>query len=265
MEILGVPFDIITIDEAYRILVDFINKGQRSSSFNRQNEEDNPKQSRAKFVITANTEIVMAAQEDRELQEIIKKAHLVVADGIGVVWASKYFGEKIPERVAGFDLMNLILKKAPERGHRVFLLGGKPGVPEAASDRIANLYPGIQIVGCHHGYFSHEEEDKIIRNINQGKPHFLFVAMGAPRQEKWIFRNLSRIDTGVCMGVGGSLDIFAGKTKRAPEIFQRTGLEWFYRLMREPYRIGRMMSLPRFVLKVMAKRYLGKGHRKAAE
>lgn len=235
--IFGVPFQVTTLEGAYQIIDDFI-KGNKKV-----------------FVVTANTEIVMIAQEDKEFMDIINQADLVVADGVGIIWASKYFGKKIPERAAGFDLMNMILKNSPEKGYKIYLLGGEPGVANEASSKIKEMYPRINIVGCYHGYFSAGDEETIIQDINSKTPHFLFVGLGAPKQEKWIYKNLDKLDVNVCIGVGGSLDVFAGKTKRAPYIFQKLGLEWLYRLIKEPSRIGRMMLLPRFVLKVLFARH----------
>ncbi|HHY13222.1 MAG TPA: WecB/TagA/CpsF family glycosyltransferase, partial [Thermoanaerobacterales bacterium] len=148
-------------------------------------------------------------------------------------------------------LMNMILKESPGKKYRIYLLGSKPGIAKLASAKIKEKYPGIKIEGYHHGYFSIDDEEKIIKDINYKKPDFLFVGLGAPRQEKWIFENLEHLDVKVCMGIGGSIDIFAGKVKRAPLIFQKLGLEWFYRLIKEPRRIGRMLALPHFVLKVL--------------
>ena len=235
--IFGVPFKVTTLEGAYQI-IDY---------FTRDNKK--------RFVVTANTEIVMIAQEDKEFMDIINKADLVVADGVGIVWASKYFGEKITERAAGFDLMNMILRNSPKKGYKIYLLGGKPGVAKEASAKIKEMYPGVEIVGCYHGYFSDADEEFIIEDINSKTPHFLFIGLGAPKQEKWIYKNLDKLDVKVCIGIGGSLDVFAGKTKRAPYIFQKLGLEWFYRLAREPSRISRMLLLPRFVLKVLFERH----------
>lgn len=233
IKIMGVSFDRVTLDQAYEKVLEFLEKG------------------RTHIVVTPNSEIVMAAQDDKELLGILNRADMVVADGIGVVMASRFCGKPLPERVTGFDLMTKILEKAPEKGHTIFLLGGKPGIALKAAEKMKNKYPGLKIVGCHHGYFDAIEEKNILKEINSAQPDFLFVAMGAPKQEKWIYSNKDIINARVCMGVGGSLDVYAGITKRAPAVFRKLGLEWFYRLIKQPRRIRRMMALPRFAIRVL--------------
>jgi len=233
VKIMGVFFHSVTLEQACMKIKQFL--------LDRGNH----------VVVTPNTEIVMMAQKDSELRKIINQSHLAVADGIGVVWASKHLGQPLPERVAGFDLMDYILRQGKDKGYRIYLLGGKPGVAEKAAKNIHSRYPGIQVVGCHHGYFSKEEEQQVIDDINLRKPQFLFVAMGAPKQEKWIFKHKDELEVKVSMGVGGSLDVLSGEVKRAPKTFRNLGLEWLYRLVTQPSRIVRMMALPVFVLKVL--------------
>ncbi|MDK2836169.1 MAG: N-acetylglucosaminyldiphosphoundecaprenol N-acetyl-beta-D-mannosaminyltransferase [Thermosediminibacterales bacterium] len=233
IKIMGVSFDKVTLDQAYEKVLEFLGEDKTH------------------IVVTPNSEIVMAAQDDKELLGILNEADMVVADGIGVVLASRFYGKPLPERVAGFDLMTKILEKAPEKGHTIFLLGGKPGIVLKAAEKMKNKYPGLKIAGFHHGYFDALEEKNILKEINSAEPDFLFVAMGAPKQEKWIYSNKDIINARVCMGVGGSLDVYAGITKRAPAVFRKLGLEWFYRLIKEPRRIRRMMALPRFAVRVL--------------
>jgi N-acetylglucosaminyldiphosphoundecaprenol N-acetyl-beta-D-mannosaminyltransferase len=206
------------------------------------------------MICTPNTEIVMEAQQDAELKEVLQDADLVIPDGIGLVYASKIHQLGLTERVTGIDTMERILKYANNNKKSIFLFGGKPGVADKAAEKMKELYPNIQIKGIRDGYFKKEEEDKIIDHINEVKPDLLFVALGAPKQEKWIYQNRKILNVKVAMGVGGALDVWAGVSKRAPKIFQQLHLEWFYRLLKEPTRIGRMMSLPKFMIKVLISR-----------
>lgn len=201
-----------------------------------------------KKIYTPNPEIVMLAQDNPTLMDAIETADLVVPDGIGIILASKIKGLGINERVAGIDLMDRILRYCGETGRSFYLLGGKPEVTPIACRNIEKQYKGIQIAGYHNGYFSESEEGKIVDEINNSKADVLFVCLGAPKQELWIHRNKHRINCKIAMGVGGSVDIYAGTAKRAPEIYQKMGLEWFYRLAKEPWRFKRMLVLPKFLL-----------------
>ena len=147
----------------------------------------------------------------------------------------------------------MTLEKLSKKGGRVYLFGSKPGVAEKAGENITKKYPGIKIAGYSDGYFNEEKEQTIIENINRAKPDLLFVCLGAPKQEKWISAHKSELNAGVCMGIGGSLDVFAGTVKRAPEFFTKHGIEWLYRLMKQPSRFVRMLDLPRFAMKVLLK------------
>lgn len=239
-EILGVPFDVGTMHKAVEQAYSFFNdSGQH-------------------IICTPNPEIVMAAQEDVELLEILKAADLVVPDGIGVVWASKYSKFPLPERVAGFDLVQLLFDKLKDTEHTVYFFGGEPGVATLAAKKMAKEYPGLKIVGIRNGYFSHKDEKQIIDEIRRVSPSLLLVGLGAPKQEKWIYNNMRFTGAKVCIGVGGSFDAMAGQVKRAPRLFRKLGLEWFYRLLKQPSRIGRMMKLPVFVFKVLKNRTLRK-------
>lgn len=207
-----------------------------------------------KRIYTPNPEIVMLAQENPTLLDAIETADLVVPDGIGIVLASKIKGLGIKERVAGIDLMDRILRYCGDRGKSFYLLGGKPEVTPIACRKIEARYAGIRIAGYHNGYFPEAEEVKIVEEINKAKPDVLFVCLGAPKQELWIYRNRHRLNCKIAMGVGGSVDIYAGTAKRAPEIYQKMGLEWFYRLAKEPWRFKRMLVLPKFLLHLIIKR-----------
>lgn len=211
-------------------------------------------QPKLSIICTPNTEIVMEAQNDSELKEILQDADLVIPDGIGLIYASKIHQLGLTERVTGIDTLERILKYANNTKKSIYLFGGKPGVAEKAAERMIEVYPNLQIKGIRDGFYKKEEEDKIINHINEVKPDILFVALGAPRQEKWIYNNRKILNAKVAMGVGGALDVWAGSAKRAPKIFQNMHLEWLYRLIKNPSRIGRMMSLPKFMIKVLISR-----------
>lgn len=207
-----------------------------------------------RIVATPNAEMIMAAQRDRELREILRTADLVVPDGAGVVWAARHLGQPVPERVAGIDLAQELLQRASRAGHRLFLLGGRPGVAEAAAERIAQQYPGLRLAGWHHGYFTATENGAVLDQIEHTQPDLLFVCLGSPKQEKWIAAHRQRLTVPVALGLGGVLDVWAGVAQRAPLWMQRSGLEWLYRLYREPRRFTRMLSLPRFVWAILTHR-----------
>ena len=193
----------------------------------------------------------MMANEDNELNDILADADLVVADGAGVVWAARHQGDMMPERVAGFDLVQELLKKSAEKKYKVFFLGAGIGVAEQAKAKAEMKYRGVNIVGIRDGYFKPDDEENIIAIINALKPDLLLVALGVPRQEKWIKKNLEKLNVKVAIGVGGTFDVMAGNVKRAPLWMQKANLEWSYRLFLQPQRIFRMMAIPKFMLKVM--------------
>ena len=200
------------------------------------------------MIFTPNPEIVMAAYEDPEFKEILNSADMCTPDGIGVVYAAKMLGTPVPERVAGFDLTCGLLDSIRKTGEGVFLFGAKPGVAETAADNLKQKYPGLHISGVQHGYFSDEENDEIVQKINDSGAKLLLVCLGAPKQEKWIYANRDKLNVNLCMGVGGALDVFAGVAKRAPDIFIKLNLEWFYRFCKNPSRLGRFAALPKFML-----------------
>lgn len=206
---------------------------------------------RTRLVATANAEMVMMANDDSELKEILAGADLVVADGAGVVWAARHQGDIMPERVAGFDLVQELLKKSAQKKYKVFFLGAGIGVAEQAKTQAEIKYPGVNIVGVRDGYFKSDVEKEIINEINELNPDLLLVALGVPRQEKWIKNNLEKLNVKVAIGVGGTFDVMAGNIKRAPLWMQKANLEWSYRLFLQPQRIFRMMSIPKFMFKII--------------
>jgi N-acetylglucosaminyldiphosphoundecaprenol N-acetyl-beta-D-mannosaminyltransferase len=195
----------------------------------------------------------MAAQKNIEFRQTINNAALVVADGIGVVWATRFVGFPTPERITGTDTLVALAKRCAERGYRLYLLGAAPGVAEQTGVCLQALAPGLQIAGTYAGTPALAEEDAIIERIHAANTDVLCVAYGAPSQELWIFRNLPRLPAAVAIGVGGAYDFLSGRQRRAPRAMQRIGLEWLYRFYREPWRWKRMLAIPRFMLLVLLK------------
>ena len=169
------------------------------------------------------------------------------------MYASKILKKPIKERAAGYDIARQVLNRIKDSGHKLYLFGGKPGVAEEAMTNLLKEYPGLKIVGLRNGYFKPEEEAEIVNDINKSGADIVFVCLGAPLQEKWIDRHKNELNVRVAMGIGGSLDVFAGRVERAPDIFCKTGMEWFYRLCKEPKRAGRMLDLPKFGITVITK------------
>lgn len=194
-------------------------------------------------IATPNPEMLVEAQKNVEFRNVLKNTALNLPDGVGLVWAAKRRGTPLPERVTGTDTMEKLcsptLRICPPE--RVFLLGAAPGIAETASEVLRQKNPALRIVGTHAGSPKAEEEEEIIQKINAAQPTLLFVAFGAPAQDLWIARNLAKLKTvKVAMGVGGAFDFLVGKQKRAPQIMRKIGLEWLWRLIREPRRIGRI-------------------------
>jgi N-acetylglucosaminyldiphosphoundecaprenol N-acetyl-beta-D-mannosaminyltransferase len=204
-------------------------------------------------IITVNTEFVMTAQHNMAFRHAINSAALVIADGIGVVWATRYVGSPTPERITGTDTLVALARRCAEAGYRIYLLGAAPGIAEEAGARLQAVAPGLEIAGTYAGSPDPSEEDAIIERIRAAGTDVLCVAYGAPAQDLWIYRNLTRLPAAVAMGVGGAFDFLTGRQRRAPEAMQRMGLEWLYRLYREPWRWQRMLALPRFVVLVLLK------------
>jgi N-acetylglucosaminyldiphosphoundecaprenol N-acetyl-beta-D-mannosaminyltransferase len=205
------------------------------------------------FVITANPEIVMKAQEDSSFMALTQEATYVTADGIGVVKAAQLLDTPLPGRVTGYDTMIGLLEKANERSYKIFLLGAKEDTLKKACENINKDYPNVQIVGKQDGYFDWETND-IADRIQVASPDMVFVALGVPRQEKWISENIDSFSSGIFIGVGGSFDVIAGTVERAPEMWQKMNLEWFYRLMKQPSRWRRMLALPQFAMVILKKK-----------
>ncbi len=232
LNVLGIGVDTFDMAGATQFLVDALSKDSLTK------------------VYTPNSEILLHAYKNEDYKDVLNRAELVTADGIGVVYASKILGFPLPERVSGFDLANELLRESAPLQKSVYLFGSKPGVAEAAAEKIVSLYPGIEIAGVADGYFDAEKEAKIIDDINEKAPDILFVCLGFPKQEFWIDAH-SDLNAKIAMGLGGSLDVFAGTVKRAPKFFQKFGIEWLYRLIKQPSRFMRMLALPKFGFTVL--------------
>ncbi len=176
-------------------------------------------------------------RKDPELRGAVLSSDLVLADGMSVVWASRLLGRPLPERVAGIDLMIRMLELADQQGYRVFLLGATQEVLGGVREHIASTYPGVEVVGARNGYYTPAEEESIAREIAATRPQMLFVAMTSPKKERFLARWSELMDVQVCHGVGGSFDVLAGLTRRAPRRWQALGLEWLYRVLQEPRRL----------------------------
>lgn len=241
LSIMGVRINNVTMTEVMGIIEDKIEKKEQY------------------IIYTPNTEIVMMCQDDGEFMDLMNKSDINTPDGVGLIHASKIKKLPLKEKVAGYDLSVNMLELANRKKLKLYAVGGKPGVAEKAMEKIHEKYPDINITGCHHGYFKgshlgqygHEEEQRVLEEINKGEPDILFVGFGAKKQEQWIEYNKDKINAKIIIGNGGTLDGLAGNVKRAPEIFIKLGLEWLYRLAKEPSRITRQIVLPVFMVRVI--------------
>ncbi|HJC41397.1 MAG TPA: WecB/TagA/CpsF family glycosyltransferase [Candidatus Intestinimonas pullistercoris] len=233
-EILGVGFDDLTIEEA----------ADRASALL---EEEG-----FHYVVTPNPELVDRARREETFREALNGADLVLPDGIGVVYAARLLGRSLKGRCPGIDFAGKLMERMARKGQRLYLLGAKPGVAEAAAARLEVRYPGLTICGVHDGYF--HEDGPVVEDIRKAGADVVFVCLGFPKQEYWMVKNGPATGARLLAGLGGSLDVFAGVVERAPESWQRLGLEWLYRLTREPKRIGRMARLPLFLAAALGER-----------
>ncbi len=233
--ILGVPIDRVTRNDAGKITEDLIQVSNKS----------------CKMIFAPNVEFIMMAQKDEEFFNILKESSLSTPDSIGVIIGAKLQGKFFPERIPGQSYFRKIIELSNEKGYSIYLLGGKPGIPEKVRQNLKKEFPNVNIVGVHHGYFGENEEKAVIQEINSLKPNVLFVALGAPKQEKWIKQHQKELQVDVATGQGGTYDYEAGRIKRAPEWIQKIGMEWFWRLLREPKRIKRQLVLPVYLIKVL--------------
>lgn len=230
INILGVEFDNMTMEQA-------VAEGVRL-----MNSEG------AHYVATPNPEIVETCRADEEAMEAVRGASLVLADGIGVIYGAKLLGTPLKGRVTGIGFAQNLMARMAQDGKSLYLLGAKPGVAEAAAENLKKDYPGLKIAGTHDGYF--QEDGPVVEAIRQSGADVTFVCLGAPKQEKWMQKYGEATGSHLLVGLGGCLDVFSGTVQRAPEAFQKLGLEWLYRLCKNPSRIGRMMKLPLFLVHV---------------
>lgn len=229
VSIRGVSFDNVTMDEAVEICRGFL----------RSNDG-------AKIIHTPNAEITEMCVENEEVKRTVNGADLIIPDGAGVVMASKILGKKLKCKVAGIELCENLARISGEMNARIFFLGGKPGIPDKAAEKLLEKYPDMLIAGTNDGYFKSDEE--IINKINESGADIVFVCLGVPKQEQWMEKHRNDLNIKLMGGFGGSFDVLSGTIQRAPKIFIKLNLEWFYRLCKEPKRIGRMMKLPKFIL-----------------
>jgi N-acetylglucosaminyldiphosphoundecaprenol N-acetyl-beta-D-mannosaminyltransferase len=240
ISILGVSVDAITEEDILLRVETFVADGA-------------PRQ-----IITANPLMILAAEKDHSLRAAFASADLVVADSFGVQWAARRQGRRL-QKISGIDLMDQLCGRAAERGWRVFLLGAAPGVADAAGKELLLRHPRLSIVGTAHGYFepdtsapsANPRESEVLARVASARPDLLFVALSTPRQDGWIHQNLHRLGAKVLLGVGGSFDVISGRLRRAPAWMRTVGLEWFFRLLQEPRRAGRMRGLPLFVARIL--------------
>ena len=203
-------------------------------------------------IIAVNPEKVITASQDEQVKTLINDATYQIPDGVGILLASRLKGGDIQSRVTGVDMMDRLLKFASDEGKKVFMYGAKEEVVATAKAKIEEKYPRIQITGYSNGYT--KDQDELVRKINESGAEIIFVALGSPRQELWIRDHMKELNVKVYQGVGGSFDVFAGNVKRAPSVFRKAGLEWFYRLITDPKRFKRQLALPKFLFKIITKK-----------
>lgn len=212
---------------------------------------------RPNMIITANSLMVNCISGDNRLKKVFDEAALVLADSVGIVWASKCLGEPALKRIPGIDLMIEICSLAARKNYSLYLLGAHNKIVEKAAEELRKKLPSLKIAGTHHGYFtgSANDERDVIREIKETRPDILFVGMDVPRQEKWLHEHMEELGVSVCMGIGGSFDVISGRFERAPLWVRRMGLEWAYRFLLQPWRITRLIKLPVFVYKVFRQKH----------
>lgn len=215
------------------------------------------------FTVTANLHYVMLHHEHPRMAEVTREASLIIADGMPIVWRSKIGAKKLPERVAGADLIYDIAKLSAQKGYRLFLFGAAEGVAQQAGERLSQIYPGLQVAGCYTPPFralSETEELEMIQQIRDTKPDIVLVALGQPKGELWVLDHYQKIDAAMMIQVGASFDFIIGKVHRAPKFFQKTGLEWLYRALSEPKRlVPRYAQNFRFLAQMMWREIFGRG------
>ena len=236
-DIMGITFDNVTMQQALERAGEIL-AGDKTC-----------------YAVTPNAEIAYEALRDESLRALLNEADLVLPDGAGVVLASKILKTPLQQKVAGVDFADGLLGMLAQNGKSVYLLGSKPGIAELAAEKMREKHPGLIICGMHDGYF--KDEAPVIAAINEAKPDVLFVCLGAPKQELFMKRHQNDLSCRLMIGLGGSLDSFAGTVKRAPKWMIKANLEWLYRLYKEPKRFGRMLRLPKYLWAVVCRRIRG--------
>jgi N-acetylglucosaminyldiphosphoundecaprenol N-acetyl-beta-D-mannosaminyltransferase len=241
VRILDVEVDAVSLDEAVDMIGEAVDarRGHGGAAFQ---------------VATVNPEFVMRARWDAAFRRVLRTCSLRTADGVGITLAARILGHPLPGRVAGVEMVEALARSAAARGHRIFLLGGAPGVADKAADRLRELAPGLQVVGTLAGDSSEAGDAEALAAITVAAPDVILVAFGAPGQELWNARNLAVSGAAVGLGVGGTLDYLAGQARRAPRWMRRVGLEWLFRLITQPRRARRMSVLPVFLLLALRQR-----------
>ncbi|WP_152396945.1 WecB/TagA/CpsF family glycosyltransferase [Paenibacillus guangzhouensis] len=233
--IMGIQFPKRTLEESVDLLRQVVEE-PRSELFH---------------VVTVNPEITMACQKNSELRSIVEEAGMITADGIGIVMVSRIKGDHLPERVTGYDMLLQLLAAGNEKGWSFYFLGADPVTNPKACEVIRSTYPNLKICGNQHGFFKPEDEERIITEISSARPDFLIVALGAPYAERWIHQYKDKLQAKIAIGVGGSLDVIAGKVKQTPEVWKRWNVEWLYRLIQQPHRWRRQLILPQFAIRAI--------------
>lgn len=254
LDAFGVRITPVSMQEAMARIEGFIHEGRRSG--------------KCHHVVTSDANAILTSKQDEHYAEIIRNAALITPDGFGVIWGARLLNLPIYERVTGVDMVTGICDTAARNGFKVFILGSEPGIAATAAQNLMTRYPGLNIVGTHHGMIIRDEELKasVLRQIKEAKPDVLFVAMGIPLQEKFIAQYKEELGIPVLLGVGGSFDVYAGKFNRAPQYVQRMGLEWLYRVWIDPSRWKRMGYVPKFMVVALKTWLFGAGkNSKAAD
>lgn len=237
--ILGVRVDCVSAEETLTVIDRFIASR------------------RPHYIVTADASMVVTARHDPALRAIIEEADLVTPDGFGILWASRLLRTPVPSKVSGVDLSSELCRLSASTGYRIFFFGAGPGVAEEAAGKMRVRFPGAQIVGTRDGFFTAAQEPEIVAQIQVAAPDIILVALGIPKQEKWIARHKEVLGAYVLIGVGGSFDVFSGRVSRASPWMQQHGLEWLYRLYKNPRKISKVMTLPEFAWLALRQRFLG--------
>lgn len=240
--VMGVPIDNVTLEEAVALACDLISAGGTHR------------------VVTPNGEIAYQAIQNPDLMNALNGAELSLPDGVAVLHAAKRLGISLKGKVAGVDFGLAMLEQAAEHRWPVYFLGGKPGVAQQAAERMERRFPGLVVAGTEHGYF--DDPQRAAEGIRATGAVLVYVCLGASRQERWMADYGAATGARLLCGLGGSIDVYAGTAKRAPKLWVNLGLEWAYRLMREPWRLGRMLCIPKFLVAAEKQKWIQKKFRK---